>query len=160
MTENQSLIPRITYCTIKNWLIVLISISLTVSCTSYKAGTETKQNLMKKEKSNNDKFIVSGPIISKEHVLKNSQGSGEYEYYFRMSMGDFFIKFCESSISKEKFENYLNTAKLSDIMGDKVVILEIELISNGMLDNCDQKNLDIQLQSRMGDYVIIKKIVK
>ncbi len=67
------------------------------------------------------------------------------ELYFRASIQDYFIKFCESKITKEDLEPFVN----------KVISAHVE-IKNGNWDICPD---DLQeMQSRVGPYIIIKEI--
>lgn len=102
--------------------------------------------------SSNGKYIISAPVIIKNFVKKNGEISTHKEMYLQRSIQDYYIKFCESKISKEDLENHLST-----INGEiKVVTLEVEFL-DGSWDICDG---DVEQQSRMGAYIIIHRIVK
>lgn len=122
-----------------------------VSCTS-----PSKQP-MRKDKtadisSGMDKVIVTAPLVLKSFVKKNGELTDLKEWYIQRSIQDYFIKFCESKITRKELEDYLaqqgnplNTAKL-----------EIEF-REGNWDICDDNEL---MQSRVGEYVIVHRIVQ
>ena len=62
------------------------------------------------------------------------------------------MKFCESNVDRVELQDYL------DHLGDdlKVATLEVE-IRNGNWDICDD---NLERQSRMGEYMIIHRIIK
>ena len=74
------------------------------------------------------------------------------EYYVRRSIQDYFIKFCESSISEEDLRTNLATID-SPI---KALTIEVEF-RNGSWDICDDEG-EIA-QSRIGKYIIIHQIL-
>lgn len=85
-------------------------------------------------------------LIEKEFVNKIGNPSGVKELYLRCSVQDYFIKICESKVTSEELKKHLNS-------GIKV---EIE-IKNGRWDICEY-TLERQ-QSRIGEYVVITKII-
>lgn len=99
-----------------------------------------------------DKVIVTAPLVLKSFVKKNGELTDLKEWYIQRSIQDYFIKFCESKITRKELEDYLaqqgnplNTAKL-----------EIEF-REGNWDICDDNEL---MQSRVGEYVIVHRIVQ
>jgi len=104
----------------------------------------------------NKKMVVSGLIVKKEFVNKAGRSSGVEELYFRLSVQDYFIKFCSSKVDRKTLEEYLENSSNQDILGDKAVTLEIEILE-GEWDNC---NYEYPVQSRIGKYVIIHRIVE
>lgn len=98
------------------------------------------------------KYIISAPIIIKDFVKKNGKVTQYKEIYIERSTQDYFIKFCESKISRDELEDHL-----SKIIGEiKTVTIEIEF-RDGYWDICDGDNMQ---QSRMGEYVIIHRVIK
>lgn len=108
--------------------------------------------------SESGKTILTGPIIRKKFQKKNGKYSDKEELYLRASVQDYFIKFCSSHVKKEALESYLKETKLPDVMGDKVVSLEVEIVRDGFLDICDF-SLDQMPQSRKGDFINVSRIV-
>jgi hypothetical protein len=96
--------------------------------------------------------IISAPIVRKKFVKKNGQTTDWEELYVRRSVQDYFIKFCESDVSREEMESHL-AANNSPI---KMLKLKVEF-RTGEWDNCEEA---LEVQSRVGDYIIIHSIVK
>jgi len=118
------------------------------SCTCSKESTIKK----KKDISSTDgKIIISAPIVSKPFVKKNGEPTDRTELYIRRSIQDYFIKFCESEVTREALEDHL-----SSINGFvKAVSLEVEF-RKGEWDVCDE---NLAQQSRIGEYIVIHRIV-
>ncbi len=123
-------------------------------------NTNMSNENKKTQLSADGKTILTGPIIRKKFLKKNNKVTDREELYLRTSVTDYFIKFCKSKVSLETLEKHLEQSDLPDVMGDKIVSLEVEIIRNGELDNCDPPSLEIQVQSRMGDYILVNSIVK
>ena len=98
------------------------------------------------------KYIISAPIVSKNFVQKNGKVSEFSEYYVQRSVQDYFIKLCEGNVTVAELEKHLNKQK-GDI---KSLTLEIE-IKDGLWDSCDHEEM---VQSRMGPYIVIYRIVE
>jgi len=105
----------------------------------------------------NNIMTVSGLIVKKEFIKKNRNSANFEQLYFRLSRGDFFIKFCESNVTQEELENHLNQPNVPEVLGDKSVTLEVKII-NGAWDICPGEFPEAQ--SRIGEYVIIHRIVR
>ena len=106
--------------------------------------TESNRTMEKRLKSPDDKSMT-GHIVEKPFVNKVNQPTGVMELYFRASIQDYFIKFCESELTREELEPFI----------DKAVTVNADVV-DGEWDNCD--GIDMQ-QSRMGRYMIIKKLL-
>ncbi|WP_430412918.1 hypothetical protein [Kordia sp.] len=132
-------------------IVTCIICLFTYSCSSQKKVSMVK-NKTKDIASNNGKYIVSAPVVRKDFVKKNGEPTTQKEFYVRRSIQDYYIKFCESNISREDLENHLSTMD-TEI---KIVTLEIEYL-DGHLDICDD---NLEQQSRIGAYVIIHRIIK
>lgn len=83
-----------------------------------------------------------------EKIFRNKAGKvlGDTELYLRCSVQDYFIKFCESEVSKEEISKYINSG----------VTVEME-VRDGEWDSCPAQTFPVQ--SRVGVYVVIKKII-
>ena len=135
------------------YLIYMILLNLLISnaCSvSYK--NSNNDALSKKEllSSKNSLRTYSGQVVSKTTETKGSKNPNQGDLYFRLSTGDYFIKFCESDIPFDQIEPFIQ--KEFEI---KIVSLDIEF-KEGEWDNCKEPGY---VQSRIGPYVIIKKIL-
>jgi hypothetical protein len=116
--------------------------------------TINKTNNKTKDISTDKKtYIISAPIVIKSFVTKRGEATGHKEMYIQRSIQDYYIKFCESNISQEDLENHL--ASIDNEI--KVVTLEVEFL-DGEWDTCEPT--PEQQQSRIGEYVIIHRIIK
>ncbi|MEM9340156.1 MAG: hypothetical protein AAGA66_15585 [Bacteroidota bacterium] len=122
-------------------LFIIVSLFL-ASCSAFKKNTSEIG-------PNEGKQIVSVRIKEERFVTKNLQATQMTEFYARYSGRDYFIKFCESQISREDLEGYLTR------VNKKVLNLEME-IRRGRWDICDQ---NYSRQSRTGDYMIVYGIM-
>lgn len=111
-------------------------------------GTTDKSVTMG-EKNASEESVYSGQIVEKAFVKKNGSESKMTELYFRASVQDYFIKICESRVSYNDLKPYVG-----EISG---VTVEAE-IREGEWDICE--NDPVEMQSRVGNYIIIKNILK
>lgn len=96
--------------------------------------------------------IITAPIVKKNFVNKAGRTTDHIEYYIRRSIQDYYIKFCESNVSIKELNE-----KLENIDGEiKALKLEVEF-RNGEWDICDGNH---EVQSRIGEYAVILKILK
>lgn len=123
-----------------------------MSCSSQKPTTMVK-NKTKDVSTGDGKFIISAPIVLKNFVDTKAKITNQKDYYIERSIQDYFIKFCESEVTREELETYLAT---KDGIIIKAATLEIEY-RDGEWDSC---NDDAKEQSRTGPYVIIYRIIK
>ena len=107
--------------------------------------SKISSNSMEKKSQDSDKFIISGQIVEKSFIKKNGQSAGFSELYFRASVQDYFIKFCESNITKNDLEPFV----------DKVVTVHAE-IKDGSWDICEDD--PAEMQSRIGAYMVVKEL--
>lgn len=86
-------------------------------------------------------------LIEKDFTHKGGEFTEAKELYLHYSNQDYFIKICESNVTDQELRAYLN----SDI--------KVEMaIKEGLLDHCEA--IPEYAQSRIGTYVVIKKIIK
>jgi hypothetical protein len=86
-------------------------------------------------------------LIEKEFINKGGKITSYKELYLRCSIQDYFIKICAGNVNAEQLKPYINAG------------IEVEMeIREGMLDHCSD-NL-AHVQSRIGTYAVIKKIIK
>jgi hypothetical protein len=131
--------------------IVTFFISLlTLSCASSKNVVMANNKTMTAS-SDGTKQLISAPIVAKSFVKKNGQPTEHQELYIQRSIQDYFIKFCESSITRQELEEYLLT--MEDEI--KIATLEVEIL-DGNWDICDE---NFEQQSRIGEYMIIHRII-
>ena len=131
--------------------LVLIYCLFALSC------NEPTTNQLGKEKTkdqttSDNRVIVSAPIVLKSFIKKNGEATGQMEMYLQRSIQDYYIKFCESNVSRSEIEAYLN--EMDSLI--KTVTVEVEFL-NGSWDICDENELQ---QSRIGDYVTIHRLIK
>lgn len=124
---------------------------LTFSCASLKDATSSSMKT-KDISSGGERQIISAPVVEKEFVKKNGVTTGHKEFYIQRSIQDYFIKFCESKISRKDLEDYLSTMTREI----KTATLEVEFL-DGSWDICDG---NMNQQSRIGEYVIIHRIIE
>ena len=128
-----------------NRILCSIGLLLMVSC-SQKSNTPMNVNKSPDQKTQNEYHKMSGILVEKEFIGKNGIGTGRMEYYFRASIQDYFIKICDSDVSKEELVPYLNK-------GITVMAQTLE----GDWDICTED--DFNMQSRIGWHMIIKEIL-
>ena len=130
-------------------VLICIICLFTSSCANQKQTTITT-NKTKDISTTMGKYILSAPVIVKDFVKKNGEVTRQKEIYIQRSSQDYYIKFCESKVSREDLDNHLST--MEEI---KVATLEVEFI-DGSWDICDG---NLEQQSRIGEYVIIHRII-
>lgn len=87
----------------------------------------------------------TGELVTKAFVKKNGEVTDQQELYLRLGMGDYFIKFSESSVTREQLLPLVN----------EVISAEGQ-IRNG---NWDIGPNDPEMAaSRVGDYFVITKL--
>jgi len=86
-------------------------------------------------------------LVEKGFVNKRMKASGYKEYFLRCSVQDYFIKFCESEVSKKSLEPLL----------DKGIEVDMEIFQ-GEWDSCPSDSFPVQ--SRTGYYAVIKNVKK
>lgn len=115
--------------------IFLLLLLFLMSCSSEEHIT--------REKTANS--YTSCQLVEKSFIKKNGEASDFKELYLRCSIQDYYIKLCESDVTKEDLLPYLNSE----------ITVEME-IKEGNWDICPDELLHIQ--SRVGTYVVIKSI--
>jgi hypothetical protein len=95
--------------------------------------------------------LLTSPIIIKNFVKKNGEVTTRKEFYVRSSIQDYYIKFCESNISRDELETHLS--KITDDL--PILTLEVTF-RDGLWDSCDAGQ---EQQSRTGTYLSIHRIV-
>ena len=91
--------------------------------------------------------ITNCLLIEKEFINKGGDATGDMELYLRCSMDDYFIKLCESNVTRKELEKYL----------DRGIAVTMD-IKEGEWDNCSDGEYPVQ--SRVGKYVVISSILK
>ena len=117
-----------------------------IALVAFSCGTsEEMTNTREKKPQDSDKFIVSGLIVEKDFIKKNGESAGFTELYFRASVQDYFIKFCESNVTRKDLEPFI----------DQGVTVHAEII-DGNWDICPGDPQE--MQSRIGNYMIVKEL--
>ena len=91
-------------------------------------------------------------FIKKPFISKSGKVTNRYEWYARLSVQDYFIKFCESSIKKEALEERFDPMK-NEMIKSGTIRYQID---EGNWDECE----DLNVQSRTGPYIIIHEFLK
>lgn len=99
-----------------------------------------------KSLSDDGHMLVTAPVIEKEVYSKRGEPTGRKELYLRLSMQDFYIKFCESKVKREDLQPMVTT----DLEDMKTAQFEIE-IRDGNWDQCGEDDV----ASRIGKYVVV-----
>ncbi|MBL4662074.1 MAG: hypothetical protein JKY22_00535 [Flavobacteriaceae bacterium] len=107
--------------------------------------SKSSSNSMQKKAQDPGNFILSGHIVEKDFIKKNGEPAGFTELYFRASVQDYYIKFCESKITKNDLEPFI----------DQVVTVHAE-IRDGNWDICE--NDPQEMQSRTGNYLVVLEL--
>ncbi|HDQ15815.1 MAG TPA: hypothetical protein ENN45_02015 [Bacteroidetes bacterium] len=112
-----------------------------------------KDNTETIEETTSETMIVSAPLVKKAFVNKGGKTNDFQEWYVRLSTADYFIKFCESKLSRAELEKEIEPQAEEMIIS---LSMEIE-ISEGEWDICNETEM---IQSRVGEYAIIHRIIK
>ena len=96
--------------------------------------------------------IINAQIVELAFEMKNSKVSSMTELYVRRNIQDYYIKFCESGVSKKEMEFEMT---MKDGIS-KPLKLEVE-IKDGLWDSCDPYEM---VQSRTGKYIVVYRIIK
>ena len=112
-----------------------------------------KDNTETIEETTSETMIITAPLVKKAFVNKGGKTSDFQEWYIRLSSADYFIKFCESKVSKAELEKEIEPQAEEMIIS---LSLEIE-IREGEWDICDETEM---IQSRVGEYAVIHRIIK
>lgn len=124
----------------KSYLLPFL-ILLICSCTMSKNNTPVHE----KKPQDPDRMKMAGEIVEHQFLKKNGEPEDFTELYFRASVQDYFIKFCESNVKKEDLTPFIG----------QVVRIEAQIL-NGNWDSCSEDEHDVQ--SRVGAYIILKKL--
>ncbi len=95
-------------------------------------------------------YIISAEVVELPMKMKNGKVAGYTDWYVRRSAQDYFIKFCESGITRKELEQTLNRENGTI----KTLTMEVEY-RNGLWDSCS----DEIVQSRTGEYIVIHRLV-
>jgi hypothetical protein len=133
----------------KKYIFIVLSITLLVACGTTKETTTTTTTTEMNKEVNQNKNTLTGQIVKKEVLNNEGNSTGVYEYYLRCSVQDYFIKFCESSVTTAD----IDALKLSEF---DAISVKAE-IKDGALDLCPDE--PIESVSRIGKYVVIYEIL-
>lgn len=116
-------------------LLLIMVLSLTGICFSQEGRTKKRSD------------ITNCLLIEKAFISKSGEATDHNEMYLRCSMQDYFIKLCESKVTREELEKYL----------DRGIAVTMEIVE-GEWDSCPGDEYPVQ--SRIGTYAIITSILK
>ena len=125
----------------KNAIYIALLISTLLGCSSTKVKYSENQSGSQK--------TITAPIVEKHFYNKIGEKMDQTEYYIQQSVQDYFIKFCESKVTREQLEAAIT--KIGSPI--KALTLKIE-IREGEWDRCENH----PAQSRVGAYAIILEI--
>jgi len=111
----------------------------------------TPKNKQADQKTEGNRRIISAPIVRSSFVTKSGEVTDIKEYYISRSIQNYFIKFCESSVTKEALLAALE--KQNGLI--KSLTLEVEF-RDGEWDRCGEEDV----QSRIGEYVLVHRIIQ
>lgn len=127
---------------------ILFSFLLSCASTSYvepESPVEDEKNTVGKS------YIISARVVERERIV-NGEPLAKTDFYLERSIQDYFIKFCESIVSREELEKNLNRQRASI----KILHAEVEY-KEGEWDSCDEND---NINSRSGSYIIIKRLIE
>ena len=134
----------------KSSFLAIFFVFCTLSCVTQKKES-MKKNKVHDISTGEGKYIITAPIVFKSFIKKNGEASDKKELYIQRSIQDYYIKFCESKVTREELEKQLS--KINGLI--KALTLEVEY-RNGDWDICDENMMQ---QSRVGKYIIIHRII-
>ncbi len=103
-----------------------------------------------KKTDGNTKMITYAEFVQLNYTSQKGEIQEGKEWYVRMSVQDYFIKWCECAVSIDEIENLLEKNT------NMIKTLEIELeIKSGDWDNCDP---NVIAASRGGKYAVIHHV--
>ena len=112
-------------------------------------STMQNSNLANEALVINQRSIVYSYLIKKPFIKKNGKPTENKEFYLLYMNKSYFIKFCESQVSRESAEMLYST-------NNKGLTFEVEL-ANGEWDICDN---NLEQQSRVGEYILLHNIIE
>ncbi len=118
----------------------LIFVLFIQSCAMKKETTPIREKTVDKE----NPLKRTGEIIEKTFVNNNGEIGNFTELYFRASIQDYYIKFCESAVKKEDLIPFIG----------KVITVDAEIVI-GNFDTCPGEQSPQEI--REGHYMVIKK---
>ncbi len=126
------------------WIIgvVLAGILVFVACKGLQKNNTSDEH--PKRITGSTQLIISGQIVEKDFINKVGKSAGFKELYFRCSEQDYFIKFCESDVTKQDLLEFVDHSSVTgcEIVGE-TVNLEIE-VCEGYWDICPEDTHHIQ----------------
>ena len=125
----------------KNAIYIVLLVSALCSCSSTKV--KHSENQSKSQKT------ITAPIVEKHFYNKVGEKMDQTEYYIQQSIQDYFIKFCESKVTREDLETALSKIE-SPI---KTLTVKVEF-REGLWDSCGEN----EVQSLIGKYVVLHGI--
>lgn len=122
------------------------------ACKPQQVQTKMEPHKKSTNSSADNRYILNAIIVKKQGYNKAGKALEQQDYYIRMSVQDYFIKFCESNINKATLEKALEPQ--ADAF-QTIIKLEISY-EDGLWDACDNH----EVQSRIGPYVVIHRIME
>lgn len=128
-------------------LIFLLGLTLGVVPQAQSIGEALQKQVLPVQKTPEGTIeMISGEIVRLPFINKMGVSSKDAaDFYLRASIQDYFIKFCESKITREMLQKF----------EDKAVTLEV-IKKNGNWDSCGVGHDE---QSRTGLYVQVVRVL-
>lgn len=127
-------------------IIITLTALVLLACANYPNTDETAAAFEEQFALNlqEDTMMVGCLVVEKEFIKKNNEPGGYKELYLRCSVDDYFIKLCESKVTRKELEAYIDQGISARIV-----------LRDGEWDICEG---DPVMQSRIGTYAAILEI--
>lgn len=125
----------------KQFTLLFLLVGLMSYCSSPKEIVDKKS-----ENQNDSVRVITAPIVEKAFYNKAGKKMDFTEFYIQQSVQDYFIKFCESNVTRAELETALS--KIDSPI--KTLTVKVEF-KEGLWDSCG----DYEVQSRIGRYVVL-----
>jgi hypothetical protein len=110
---------------------------------------QDSQELHNKPLITDQQSIIYGSLIKKPFIRKNGVPTKNKELYFNYNNKSYFIKFCESQVSRQTVERLYSSNSIG-------FTFEVEL-AEGEWDICDKSS---EQQSRTGKYMLLHNFIE
>ena len=116
-------------------------------------SSEENQRIKQAHQKTDDGYqVVTAELVKKKFQNKIGAETDLEEWYLRMSVQDYFIKFCESDITPKQIEKALDQQE--GLI--KTLTLKVDF-REGEWDICESHS---PAQSRIGRYVVVKEVLE
>jgi hypothetical protein len=131
-------------------LLTFLLLSILFSC-----GSSGKiENVKSSEEAKNmigKSYFITARIAEKTRIIKG-ETQAKSNFFLERSIQDYFIKFCESNVSRAELESYMENQRASI----KILHAEVEY-REGEWDRCEEMG---KVATRKGAYIIILRLLE